>query len=214
MFTGLIESTGEFRFRLRQGRSSKLEIAVDFSVDDVEIGDSIAVNGVCLTVERIDSATGCLRFHSLVETLECTNLGGLSSGAVVNLERALCLGGRLGGHLVQGHVDSTAEILGIARVGEETVFTIALPDILVPLVIHRGSIAVDGISLTIARLQSDRFAVHVIPHTLAHTNLCEASEGDLVNLEADMVGKYVLRQSNGAAGGITMGDLTDAGFTG
>lgn len=214
MFTGLIESTGEFRSRLRQGTSAKLEIAAGFPLGDIELGESIAVNGACLTVEEVDSASGSLRFHCLSETLERTSLGILSPGSVVNLERALCLGGRLGGHLVQGHVDCTAEIFDIGTRGDDTVFCIALPDSIAPLVIHKGSIAVDGISLTIAELKSDSFAVHVIPHTWANTNLREASDGDLVNLEADLVGKYVLRQGRGKTGGITMGDLTSAGFIG
>jgi riboflavin synthase len=183
MFTGLIETTGRV-----QRDACELRIDCDLQC---EIGDSIAVNGCCLTVARVGQ--GALYFHTLEQTLNVTNLG---TAEFANLERALRVGDRLGGHMVSGHIDCTTEILEIEARGEDHVVTVALPAEFATLVIDKGSIAVDGISLTIAELLDDRFRVHIIPHTWEVTNLQAAQLGMRVNLEFDMVGKFVQRYSS------------------
>ncbi len=213
MFTGLVEDVGTLAARTLSGDAGKLEVATALPLGEIRLGDSVAVNGVCLTAET--AGAGRLVFHTLAETLRRTNLGGLKTGAPVNLERALRVGDRLGGHIVSGHVDTTAEILEIGRAGDDRVVTIALPDALKPLVVPKGSIAVDGISLTIAALGTDSFRIHLIPHTWNATALRAAKAGDRVNLEADVVGKYILRQrelADSANGRVTMDRLADAGF--
>ncbi|OPZ31137.1 MAG: Riboflavin synthase [Lentisphaerae bacterium ADurb.BinA184] len=216
MFTGLIEDVGVLAGRRSLGQAGKLEVRTGLPLNEVRVGDSLAVNGACLTVESVQAAGGTLTFHTLAETLRRTNLGSLPLGARVNLERAMRLGDRLGGHLVAGHIDTTAEICGVRKEDDDWVVTVALPAAIAHLVIVKGSIAVDGISLTVAELAADRFAVHVIPHTWAHTNLAEARAGAAVNLEADLVGKYILRQREvaGGAGGLAMRSLEAAGFGG
>jgi len=213
MFTGLIEDVGELIGRHPEGNAGKLEIRTALPLEEVRIGDSIAINGTCLTVEVTRPASCCLVFHTLNETLNRTSLGGLSLGSRVNLERALCFGDRLGGHLVMGHVDTTSVIRRIERTADDYVVTVALPDSLQALVIPKGSIAIDGISLTIADLASDALSVHLIPHTWTHTNLQHAQPGDVVNLEGDMVGKYIVRQQEvGTSSSVTMDHLHQAGF--
>jgi riboflavin synthase len=213
MFTGLIEDVGTLARRSPQGGAARLEVQTRLPLAEVRVGDSIAVNGACLTVERATAGTGRLVFHTLAETLARTNLGGLAAGARVNLERALRLGDRLGGHLVSGHVDATAEVVSVGRAGDDWAVTVALPADLRALVVMKGSIAVDGISLTIARLAAETFTVHIIPHTWAGTNLAEARPGTRVNLEADLIGKYILRrQEVEQGGGLSAARLRDAGF--
>ena len=213
MFTGLIEDVGTLVSRQTFGDSGKLQVSTHLPLDEVRVGDSVAVNGACLTVETVLPASGCLVFHTLGETLRRTSLGDLAVGRALNLERALCLGDRLGGHLVSGHVDTTTEVREIVTRAADIVLTIALPEELRALVIPKGSIAIDGISLTIARLEATTLSVHIIPHTWEHTNLRTATRGGVVNLEADMLGKYVLRQHEVAAGpSVSMGVLRDAGF--
>lgn len=216
MFTGLVEDVGRLVSRELAGGRGKLVVETALPVAEIAIGDSIAVNGVCLTVESRTGA-GTLRFHTLGETLERSNLGAVPLGGRVNLERAMQIGGRLGGHLVQGHVDATAAIRAIGRSADDMVATIGLPAGLAHLVIEKGSIAVNGISLTIAALTEDSFSVHLIPHTWQATNLRDARVGDRVNLEADMIGKYILRQKQLAGGGgspstLSMQSLHDAGW--
>jgi len=193
MFTGLVEGTGVLRDRTLEGDAGKLLLHTPLATE-MAPGDSIAVNGTCLTVEEIDGPASCLRFHTLQQTLNVTNLGSVQIGGKVNLERPLRVGDRLGGHLVLGHVDGTAAILGVERLQDDWVVEVTLPDPLFPLAIDKGSICLDGISLTIAELRERSFTVHIIPYTWEITNLCEARAGKLVNLEMDMVGKYVLRR--------------------
>ena len=213
MFTGLIEDVGELVARRSLGRSGKLEIRTGMPLDELDAGDSVAVNGACLTVEEADAASRRLAFHTLTETLSRTNLAERPLGSEVNLERALRLGDRLGGHLVQGHVDATGPILAIDRREDDLVVRVSLPERIRHLVIPKGSIAVDGISLTIADLGREWFEVHIIPHTWSETSLRSARPGDPVNLEADMLGKYVLRQRELASGGtVTEASLREAGF--
>ena len=189
MFTGLVETTGILAGMTRTGKSAELLVRCSLPVAELVRGESIAVNGVCLTL------TGCgkggLSFHALSETLNRSNLGE-SVGRKVNLERALRLGDRLGGHLVSGHIDCRAEVLDIGRVEDDYELRVALPSAVAGQVVMKGSVAVNGVSLTIASLSRSDFTVRIIPHTWAETNLSDLQAGDAVNLETDMLGKFVL----------------------
>lgn len=189
MFTGIVEDVG--RVAGRQG--ARLRVAArDVLAEGSEIGQSVAVNGVCLTV--VERRADELGFDLGPETLERSALGDLAPGDPVNLERALRLGGFVGGHLVQGHVDGVGVIARLEREGETARVAIQWRDpALAGLLILKGSVAVDGVSLTVARLDRDAFEVMLIPHTLTHTTLGAAGPGRRVNLEMDMIGKYVLR---------------------
>jgi riboflavin synthase len=192
MFTGLVEKTGEvvgLRNNPHGGVSLYLNGGEIFGSS--KIGDSIAVNGCCLTVAAIESEVA--RFDLLQETLARTSLGAVQPGASVNLERAMAAGMRFGGHFVQGHVDGTAEILRIEAAGADWRMDVALPLEGRRYVVRKGSIAVDGISLTVSDLEPEKFTLWIIPHTWAVTNLSERSVGDRVNLEYDMLAKHVER---------------------
>ncbi len=217
MFTGLVETVGRMAGREAAGRAGKLRIqAGNLPVGELRNGDSLAVNGVCLTLEQV--AGNVLEFHTLAETLKRSNLGGLAVGHPVNLERALRLGDRLGGHLVSGHIDAPAPILDIRRTEDDWVVTLSLPAPQAALVVEKGSVALDGISLTVASLAADRFTIRIIPHTWEATALSEARVGDLVNVEYDLVGKYLLRQrevanlARSAAGAVSLTTLAESGF--
>lgn len=211
MFTGLIEDVGELTGRTPQGNAAKLAVRTSLPAREIKLGDSIAVNGACLTVESV--AEGMVRFHTLNETLNRTNLGAVPVGGKVNLERALRFGDRLGGHLVSGHIDTTAPVLRVGHAGEDIVLTIALPESLRALVIPKGSIAVNGVSLTIADLDDASFSLRIIPHTWQATNLPQLAAGSPVNLEADLVGKYILRShALSSTPKLGMDDLRNAGF--
>lgn len=192
MFTGIIEATGTLTQMapLHDG-GARLHIDIPFA-SELALGESVAVNGCCLTVTEVAGET--VAFDLLQQTLNVTNLGQLGVGSRVNLERALLPSDRLSGHLVQGHVDDTAKVLAIRPQGQDTQIDIHLPSEARPLVISRGSIAVDGISLTIAELAADQFTLWIIPHTMEVTNLGQKQPGDRVNLEFDLLGKYVQRQ--------------------
>ena len=190
MFTGLVESVGQMVERSPIAGGARLRIATALS-HELTPGDSLAVNGVCLTV--ISSQGDEVVADIGPETNRVTSLGWLSSGAVVNLERPLRADSRLGGHFVQGHVDAIGHIEDIRAEADFHWLAVSFPRHLAPYVIHKGSIAVDGISLTVARLDVDRFDVQIVPFTMEHTNLSRARVHDLVNLECDMVGKYVVR---------------------
>jgi len=192
MFTGLIESVAVIAGRRRRrGGAGELRLRLTVPLADLVTGESIAVNGACLTLETAEG--NLLRFHTLAETLRCTNLGLLPLGTKVHLERALQIGERLGGHLITGHIDTTAEVLSVVPAGSDLAMTIALPEKLRPLLVRKGSIAVDGVSLTIAGLADDRFTVQLIPETRRRTALAERRAGDQVNLEADLLAKHVLQ---------------------
>ena len=193
MFTGLISAVSRV-VSLGNGKAGvvlTVERPPDFA--DAAVGESIAVSGVCLTVVPPDTPGRPLCFDVSPETLSRSALGGLSAGAGVNLERALRASDRLGGHVVAGHVDGTAQVLGVARSGESWTFTFSLPGALARYAVEKGSISVDGISLTIAGLREGSFDVAVIPHTFGSTTLGERKPGDLVNLEVDVLGKYLER---------------------
>lgn len=190
MFTGLIEETG------RVDRVASRDAGVTLSVETtlgsaLASGESIAVNGVCLTVvnPRPDGFTADVS----PQTLAVTSLGRMTVGQVVNLERPLAVGARLGGHFVLGHVDAVGAILALSRTGDSWWLDVTTPRDIEPYLIPKGSIAIDGISLTIAALAPGRVGVQIIPYTFAHTALSTAAVGDVVNLEADVLGKYVAR---------------------
>ncbi len=208
MFTGLVEGIGELverkptsgGFRLRIGTALAPELAP---------GDSLAVNGVCLTVILAERD----EIHADVgpETIRVTTIGTLKRGCALNLERPLRADQRFGGHFVQGHVDAIGHIEELRQDTEFHWLTVSFPPNLAPLIVHKGSIAVDGISLTVAGLGADRFDIMVVPYTMAHTNLGRITIRDRVNLECDMVGKYVVRAAELAGltlGGVRPGEVT------
>lgn len=188
MFTGLVESVGAVVNLDRYGEQARLVLAIPFA-GELELGDSVAVNGCCLTVAELTDRN--VVFDVLAQTLKVTSLGNLKVGSMVNLERALRVGDRLGGHFVQGHVDGLGEIMSLEKNGQDHVVEVSLPEVIHRLCVSKGSISVDGISLTIADLKSTSAVFWITPHTFSHTNLREAIVGDPVNLEADMLAKHV-----------------------
>ena len=188
MFTGLVEALGTVVSLEEKGEQAQLCIAIPFSAE-LSLGDSVAVNGCCLTVADFSGAD--IAFDVLAQTLRVTSLGKLAAGSVVNLERALRVGDRLGGHFVQGHVDGTGVILSLEENGQDHVVEVSLPAEIHRLCVGKGSIAIDGISLTIADLKITSAVFWITPHTFSHTNLRDAKVGDTVNLEADMLAKHV-----------------------
>ncbi|MBX6324628.1 MAG: riboflavin synthase [Chthoniobacterales bacterium] len=191
MFTGLIEETGTVISTPSSGCESRLEILAPGTARKARPGESVAVNGCCLTVASRRGHR--LAFDLLEETVARTNLKVLQPDDTVNLERALPATGRLGGHFVQGHVDCVSSILAFDRKGADCRLEIALPDEFARYVAHKGSVAVNGISLTVAEVSPRSFAVWIVPYTRQHTNLEQAKAGDLVNLEFDVLAKYVER---------------------
>jgi len=188
MFTGLVESLGNVVSLENHGEQAWLTLAIPFAAE-LQLGDSVAVNGCCLTVAELGEAG--VRFDVLAQTLRVTSLGQLKAGSIVNLERALRVGDRLGGHFVQGHVDAIGNILSLSQNGQDHVLEISLPPEIGRLCVSKGSISIDGISLTIADLKNDSAVFWITPHTFSHTNLISAKVGDSVNLEADMLAKHV-----------------------
>lgn len=191
MFTGIVVAVGTVLER------KSLEGAVEFAVraegfaDELCEGESVAVDGVCFTVTGVED--GAFRFTSVLTTLERTTFGAMEIGRRVNLERALRAGEPLGGHMVQGHVDGVGEVTGVERQGETVLVRIALPSEIAALTVPRGSLAVDGVSLTVAELAAEVAEIALIPYTWTHTALDRLQVGDRVNLEADLIGKYVER---------------------
>lgn len=190
MFTGLVESVGEIVESVPTGAGVRVRIATTLA-PELTLGESVMVNGVCLTVIAHDGVA----MHADIgpETLKVTMLGGLRSGHRVNLERSMRADSRFGGHFVQGHVDAVGYVVAVTPDAEFQTVTVGYPPRFAANLIHRGSIAVDGISLTVAGLRDDAFDLMIIPFTMAHTNLRHAAAGTPVNLEFDMVGKYVAR---------------------
>jgi len=188
MFTGLVEALGEVGSLEAKGEQARLVISIPFA-GELGLGDSVAVNGCCLTVAEISG--GLVSFDVLAQTLRVTSMGKLTDGSVVNLERALRVGDRLGGHFVQGHVDAVGEIVSLEENGQDHVVEVSLPADIHRLCVGKGSIAIDGISLTIADLKESSAVFWITPHTFSHTNLRDAKAGDMVNLEADMLAKHV-----------------------
>ena len=192
MFTGIVEEIGTVREATRKGDVTRLAVAATVAREGSDVGASVAVNGVCLTV--VARASDELVFEVGPETLTRTVLGGLATGHRVNLERPLRFGGALGGHLVLGHVDGIGTVQAVTRVESTARVRIAVGDpALAPLLIPQGSVAVDGVSLTVAALAATTFEVMLIPHTLAATTLDALVVGQAVNIETDVIGKYVVR---------------------
>jgi riboflavin synthase len=190
MFTGLVEGQAVVQAVIPEGAAVRLVLEMPLEyVSEVRLGDSIALNGCCLTV--IEFTGSQFSFQAGTETLSKTNLGTFRPGIRVNVERALQVGARLGGHYVQGHVDGTGVVDLIEQDGEWTSMWFRVPTDLTLQMVRKGSIAVDGISLTLVNVKSDRFSVALIPHTLAVTTLGQRQVGDSVNIETDILGKYV-----------------------
>jgi riboflavin synthase len=208
MFTGLIEAMGKVRRVEPAAAGRKLTISASTFAEELEIGESVAINGACLTL--VERERDACRFEIGPETLRRTNLGELAEGDRVNLERALRLSDRLGGHLVQGHVDGVGHISERRREGQwETVWFGCSPELATQMV-PKGSVAVDGISLTLVEVATDHFSVMLIPHTLANTTLGFKKRGATVNVETDILAKYVLNFIHGR--GVTLDTLVQAGF--
>ena len=215
MFTGIIEEKGRIAGIISGGRSGEIMIQASTVLEGTKIGDSIAVNGVCLTVTgfRSDGFTADV----MPETLRRSNLGGLRRGDPVNLERAMAADGRFGGHIVSGHIDGTGRITQRKREENAVWVTREAPGEILDLIVEKGSIAIDGISLTVAGVTDRSFTVSIIPHTGKETTLLEKQEGDIVNLENDIIGKYVQKLMKGSperekGSRVTMDFLAQNGF--
>ena len=189
MFTGIVEETGSIKNIKRGAASAELSIEASKVLEDVALGDSIAVNGVCLTVT--DFSGSMFTADVMHETLDRSSLGALRPGSPVNLERAMKTDGRFGGHIVSGHIDGTGHISNISRDDNAIWYTIDTSGDILRYIVEKGSIAIDGISLTVASVDESSFKVSIIPHTAANTILAVKKAGDVVNLENDIIGKYV-----------------------
>lgn len=191
MFTGIVEELGRVEKIVKKDKGVQLHIKAGKVLEDVSMGDSICTNGVCLTV--VDFSASHFAADVMHETLRISTLGSLRPNEKVNLERAMKADGRFGGHIVSGHIDGVGTIKSIADNGISKLFTISMPESVARYTVMKGSITIDGISLTISALEMDSFQVSIIPHTLSNTVLSFKSVGDSVNLEGDIIGKYVER---------------------
>jgi riboflavin synthase len=211
MFTGLIEEVGVVRRLDKSRNGGRLSVQARKVLEGTNLGDSISVSGACLTV--VDLATDGFTVDCMPETISLTTLGGARAGRAVNLERSLTFGARLGGHLVLGHVDGVAEVVGIAQKGSSHEVTFTLPEAVACYVAPKGSVAIDGVSLTVMRVGKETFEIGIIPHTLEQTTLKIMRPGMLVNVEADVLARYVQRalQSGSSVGSVvgTEGGLTE-----
>jgi len=191
MFTGIVEETGTIKNISLDGRSGSIRVIAERVMEKTELGDSIAVNGVCLTVtSKTDKG---FTADVMAETLRRSNLGQLKPGDKVNLERAMAADGRFGGHIVSGHIDGTGTVAKLEKEGNATWVYIKASEEILKFIVEKGSICLDGISLTVAKLGEGDFAVSIIPHTAGHTTLLDKKIGDVINIENDIVGKYVHR---------------------
>ena len=207
MFTGLVQGMGRVDALERRGGQMRLSIKALFTLPDIALGESIAVNGVCLTVESFGQDS--FSAYASAETMDKTNLGALGSGSKVNLERALALGDRLGGHLVSGHVDCLARVDRSAPAGESVRYTLTFPQEFGVYVVEKGSVCLDGISLTVNECGQDWLSVNIIPATQAETTISGWSAGRGVNMECDVIGKYVARMLGPYAGKARPSGITD-----
>jgi riboflavin synthase len=206
VFTGIIEEVG----RVTSAQYDRLSVSADKILKGLEPGDSISVNGVCLTVTRFNATSFTVDIMS--ETLERSNLGRLSAGDRVNLERAMTLGGRLGGHLVQGHIDATGRVESLRNNGEAVIMKFEAPPEVMRYIVEKGFIAVDGVSLTVTGRDTDSFQISLVTYTGRNTILGSRRVGDRVNLEVDIIAKYVEQLSQTRRGGITPDFLQEHGF--
>lgn len=189
MFTGIVEGLGKVKRLTRKGADAVLEIEAGISLEEVSLGDSIAVNGACLTVTSRNQ--NIFQADVSAETLSRTTLGFLQAGHRVNLEKSLRVGGFVGGHFVLGHVDATGRILSQTQKSGSLILAVEMNDNISRYIVEKGSVAIDGISLTVNKLEKSRFYVNIIPHTAANTTLVMKKEADWVNIETDILGKYV-----------------------
>ncbi|MBR6386176.1 MAG: riboflavin synthase [Ruminococcus sp.] len=212
MFTGIVEEMGMVSEITRNGNNSYIRIQAEKVLSDVHIGDSIAVNGVCLTVTRHDG--NIFQADVMNETLNRSSLGSLKRGSKVNLERAMSAEGRFGGHIVSGHIDGTGTITNIKNDGIAVWYTVSAKPEIMRYTVEKGSIAIDGISLTVARVSENSFSVSIIPHTAEKTVLSLKKIGDIVNLENDIIAKYVEKLVNipQKKKGVTLELLAEKGF--
>jgi riboflavin synthase len=210
MFTGLIEELGVVASFVRGAQSAKLIVAVSKELTTAKVGESIAVNGVCLTVTAI--RRNFIEFDLSLETINKSTLANLRISDKVNLERALPVAGRLGGHLVSGHIDGIGEIREKIALDKGFEFYFSLPSNLLRYLVPKGSIAIDGISLTVADLRNDHLVVYVIPHTSRATNLTNKKIGDKVNIEIDMLSKYIEKHLQRQMGSASEGMMNQAGY--
>jgi riboflavin synthase len=214
MFTGIIEELGTVGAMDRRSDSIRLTIEAKKVLEGTQLGDSIAVNGICLTVTSLGPSY--FTADVMHETMRRTGLADVRNGSQVNLERALQVGSRLGGHIVSGHIDGVGRIISITTDGIAKVIRIGIPDTMAPFIVEKGSIAIDGISLTVAAVTPDSFTVSIIPHTMANTTLLTKREGSIVNLETDMIGKYVhnftVDYTQRGKGKLTLEKLIENGF--
>ena len=214
MFTGIIEELGTVGAMDRRSDSIRLTIEAKKVLEGTQLGDSIAVNGICLTVTSLGPSY--FTADVMHETMRRTGLADVRNGSQVNLERALQVGSRLGGHIVSGHIDGVGRIISITTDGIAKVIRIGIPDTMAPFIVEKGSIAIDGISLTVAAVTPDSFTVSIIPHTMANTTLLTKREGSIVNLETDMMGKYVhnftVDYTQRGKGKLTLEKLIENGF--
>ena len=207
MFTGIIEEVG----KVLSTSATRLVISAPQVVDGMKPGDSIAINGACLTVTDFDGAS--FSVDIMPETLKRTNLGQLKAGDGVNLERPVALGGRLGGHLVQGHIDDTGRVMSLDWEGEALLIRFEAPPEVLRYIVPKGFIAVDGISLTVTEKDASSFRVSVVEYTRQNTTLGSRKVGDVVNLEVDIIAKYVTQFTQPQTGGLTAEFLVEHGFT-
>lgn len=215
MFTGIIEEIGIIQSIKKNNKSSVLSIQGKKIFEDIHMGDSISVNGVCLTVTTFSNKT--FTADVMNETLSRSSLGSLKNGSYVNLERAMSSSGRFGGHIVSGHIDGTGRIIKIKRDDNAIWYTIIVEDNLIRYIVEKGSVAIDGISLTIANVNKNSFSVSIIPHTSQETILSHRLVGDIVNIENDVIGKYVeklitFEKNKKDESNITMDFLINNGF--
>ena len=213
MFTGIVQKLGRVASVQRSGGHGRLAIEAEPWASAPEVGESIGVQGVCLTLTEAKGRV--LHFDVLNETFEKTNLGDKQPGSPVNLERALRVGDAIGGHFVTGHVDGVGVLRAIQPVGRDWILEVVTPDHLLLEMVTKGSIALDGISLTLVDLKPDAFTVHIIPHTYEETTVHALRPGDRINLETDMLGKYVRRiLTAGQSQGLSWDKIRAAGFGG
>ena len=205
MFTGIVEEIGKV-----VSTAGSLTIAAESVLEGMQLGDSMAVNGVCLTVTAFDDKS--FSVDVMPETLDKTNLGLLHPGDAVNLERPLAANGRLGGHLVQGHIDDKGRVSSASRSGEALLLSFDIPPKLMPYIVEKGFIAVDGVSLTVVSRDDSSFQVSIVGYTREHTTLGNRGVGDVVNLEVDIMAKYVEQLNKPHSGGITLDFLQEHGF--
>jgi riboflavin synthase len=212
VFTGIVEEVGRITQLKQRGENRRITVAADLAPKELNPGDSVSVSGVCLTA--LDIQTGSFCADLAPETWERTSFSRIHEGALVNLELPMKADGRFGGHIVQGHVDGVGKLVAFDRIAdsENWWLEIALPNEVQKYTVYKGSISIEGISLTVAKLQGSRCTVAAIPHTVAMTNLHSLKPGDPVNLEADLIAKYVEKMMKGEETSLTVEDLVQQGF--